>query len=90
VALSAILGVICFQLDGIFTGATRTRDMRNMMIVSIIVYLISWWAASRVFGNHGLWLALNIFFIVRAVTLGIKMPALEQASFTASRQVLIR
>jgi MATE family multidrug resistance protein len=90
VALSAILGVICFQLDGIFTGATRTRDMRNMMIVSIIVYLISWWAASRLFGNHGLWLALNIFFVVRAVTLGIKMPALEQASFTASRQVLIR
>jgi MATE family multidrug resistance protein len=90
VALTAILGVVCFQLDGIFTGATRTRDMRNMMIVSIIVYLISWWAASRAFGNHGLWLALNIFFVVRAITLGIKMPALEQASFTANRQVLIR
>jgi MATE family, multidrug efflux pump len=90
VALTAILGVVCFQLDGIFTGATRTRDMRNMMIVSIIVYLISWWAASRAFGNHGLWLALNIFFVIRAVTLGIKMPALEQASFIANRQALIR
>jgi multidrug resistance protein, MATE family len=89
VALTAILGVVCFQLDGIFTGATRTRDMRNMMIVSIIIYLISWWAASRAFGNHGLWLALNIFFVVRAITLGIRMPALEQASFTANRQALI-
>jgi multidrug resistance protein, MATE family len=90
VALSAVLGVVCFQLDGIFTGATRTRDMRNMMIVSIIVYLISWCVASRALGNHGLWLALNIFFIVRAVTLGMRVPALEQASFTASRPALIR
>jgi MATE family, multidrug efflux pump len=89
VALSPVLGVVCFQLDGIFTGATRTRDMRDMMIVSIVVYLISWWIASRALGNHGLWLALNIFFIVRAVTLGLRIPALEQASFTTSRQPLI-
>lgn len=90
VALSAILGVVCFQLDGIFTGATRTQDMRNMMIISIIVYLISWWAASRALGNHGLWMALNLFFVIRAVTLGVRIPALEQASFTASRQALSR
>jgi multidrug resistance protein, MATE family len=90
VALSAILGVVCFQLDGIFTGATRTQDMRNMMIISIIIYLICWWAASRVLGNHGLWMALNIFFVVRAVTLGARIPALEQASFTANRQALSR
>ena len=90
VALSAILGVVCFQLDGIFTGATRTQDMRNMMIISIIVYLISWWVASRALGNHGLWMALNIFFIIRAVTLGARVPALEQASFTANRQALSR
>lgn len=85
VALSSILGVICFQLDGIFTGATRTADMRNMMIVSIAVYLAVWWGASSLLGNHGLWLALNVFFVVRAVTLGMRLPALEAASFTASR-----
>ncbi len=90
VALSAILGVVCFQLDGIFTGATRTQDMRNMMILSIIVYLVCWWVASRTLGNHGLWLALNVFFIIRAITLGVRMPALEQASFTTSRQALSR
>lgn len=88
VALSAVLGVVCFQLDGIFTGATQTRDMRNMMIVSIIVYLISWWIASRALGNHGLWLALNIFFVIRAITLGSRLSALERASFTTSRPPL--
>jgi MATE family multidrug resistance protein len=85
VALSSILGVICFQLDGIFTGATRTADMRNMMIVSMAIYLVVWWAASAAFGNHGLWLALNVFFIARAITLGARLPALEQASFKAIR-----
>ena len=32
------LGVWCFQLDGIFVGATRTRDMRNMMLVSLACF----------------------------------------------------
>jgi MATE family multidrug resistance protein len=85
VALSSILGVVCFQLDGIFTGATRTQDMRNMMIVSIAVYLAVWWVATKTLGNHGLWLALNVFFIIRAISLGVRLPALEKTSFTASR-----
>jgi MATE family multidrug resistance protein len=90
VALSAILGVVCFQFDGIFTGATRTADMRNMMIVSTAVYLVVWWLASRALGNHGLWLALNVFFIIRAITLGVRLPVLERASFTAIRPPLSR
>jgi MATE family multidrug resistance protein len=81
VALSSIAGVICFQLDGIFTGATRTADMRNMMILSLAVYLAVWWIATRSLGNHGLWLALNVFFLVRAITLGARLKALETASF---------
>ena len=59
--------------------------MRNMMIVSMAIYLAVWWAASAAFGNHGLWLALNVFFIARAITLGARLPALEQASFKAIR-----
>jgi MATE family multidrug resistance protein len=81
VAVSSILGVVCFLLDGIFTGATRTADMRNMMIISIIAYLAVWWVAAAAWGNHGLWLALNAFFIIRAITLGLRLPALERASF---------
>jgi MATE family multidrug resistance protein len=85
VALSSLLGVVCFQLDGIFTGATRTADMRNMMVVSLAVYLLTWWVAMKALGNHGLWLALNVFFIARAITLGMRLQALERASFKASR-----
>ncbi len=81
VAISAIAGVICFQLDGIFTGATRTADMRNMMLLSLVVYLAVWWIATRSLGNHGLWLSLNAFFVIRAITLGARLKALEGASF---------
>jgi len=81
VALSPITGVACFQLDGIFIGATRTADMRNMMILSLGFYLAAWWALTPEYGNYGLWGALILFFIVRALTLGSRYPALERASF---------
>lgn len=76
-----VAGVACFQLDGIFIGATRTRDMRNMMVLSLILFLLAWWVLTPAFGNHGLWASIIVFFIARAVTLGAYYPALEMASF---------
>lgn len=78
-----VAGVACFQLDGIFIGATRTRDMRNMMILSLAVFLAAWAALTPAFGNHGLWASMIVFFIVRALSLGAYYPALERASFPA-------
>ena len=81
VALGPIAGVWCFQLDGIFTGATRTRDMRNMMIVSIGVFFVAFLILGRAFGNHGLWASYMVLFIVRAITLGARMPSLVRGAF---------
>jgi multidrug resistance protein, MATE family len=81
VAVSPLLGVACFQLDGIFTGATQTRDMRNMMIVSFSAFIAAWWVFTPVFGNHGLWLALDLFLAVRTATLMMRLPALERRAF---------
>jgi multidrug resistance protein, MATE family len=64
-AISPVLGVICFQFDGIFTGAMATKDMRNMMIVSLGIFMLAWWMLESRFGNHGLWAALNIFFVAQ-------------------------
>ncbi len=77
-AMTPIFGVACFQLDGIFIGATRTADMRNMMIVSLAVFLAAWALLTPAFGNHGLWASLMIFYIARAATLGLRYPALER------------
>lgn len=81
VAIAPLAGVWCFQLDGIFTGATRTRDMRNMMILSIALFFIAFAILGRTFGNHGLWASYIVLFLVRAATLGTRMPGLVRASF---------
>jgi MATE family multidrug resistance protein len=76
-----LLGALAWMLDGIFIGATRTRDMRNMMIVSLALFLASGYALVAGLGNHGLWLAMCIFFIVRGATLYVRLTALEREVF---------
>lgn len=83
-ALSPILGVWCFQLDGIFTGATCTREMRNMMLLSIVLFAISYWALVPPFGNHGLWAAFSLLYVFRTFTLLTRMPLLVRRSFPPS------
>ena len=81
VALGPLAGVWCFQLDGISTGATRTRDMRNMMIVSIGVFFVALLILGRAFGNHGLWMSLHLFLIVRGFSLLAMLPAKLRTAF---------
>ncbi len=75
-ALTPLAGFAAFQLDGIFIGATRGPDMRNMMLISLAVFLGLAAILMPAYGNHGLWLALILFFLVRAITLGSRLPAL--------------
>jgi len=75
-----LLGCAAFMLDGIFVGATRSRDMRNMMAVSFAGYVACVAVLVPALGNHGLWLAMLISFVVRAVTLGGRYPALERSA----------
>jgi MATE family multidrug resistance protein len=75
-----LLGVAAWMLDGIFIGATRSQDMRNMMIVSFVFYVVCVVALVPPYENHGLWLAFNIAFVARGVTLGLRYPALERSA----------
>ncbi|MBQ2260630.1 MAG: MATE family efflux transporter [Loktanella sp.] len=74
-----LLGLAAWMLDGIFIGATRTADMRNMMILSTLAYFASVIPLMALFGNHGLWAGMLISLVVRGITLGWKYPALEAA-----------
>ena len=75
--LAPLVGAAAWMLDGIFIGATRTADMRNMMFISFCVYLIALAFLLPKYDNHGLWASLIIFSIARGVTLGYKYPKLE-------------
>ncbi len=75
-----ILGIGAWMFDGIFIGATRGADMRNMMAVSLLAYILAAIVLIPALGNHGLWIALLISFVARGVTLGLRYPALERAA----------
>jgi len=60
---------ICYQFDGIFIGASQTAEMRNGMIISVILFISSSHFLVNNFGNHGLWLSLLFFMIMRSITL---------------------
>ncbi len=77
--LAPPLGCAAWMLDGIFIGATRGRDMRNMMAVSFVIYCAAAAVLLPTIGNHGLWLALIISFVARGITLGARYPALEKS-----------
>ncbi len=84
-AIVPVAGVMAYQFDGIFIGATRTADMRNMMLLSLAVFMVMWALLTPIFGNHGLWAAMVIFLSLRALTLGARYPALVRSSFPATR-----
>ena len=68
-ALTPVFGVLAFQMDGIFIGATWSRDMRNMMLLSLALYLAAYYVLFPLLGNHGLWLSLEIFLGIRGISL---------------------
>lgn len=81
-AIGVVIGAWCFTLDGVFIGATRSADMRNMMLLSLVAFFVAWYILVMFFGNHGLWAALIIMYFVRGLTLQTRMPALKQAAFS--------
>jgi putative MATE family efflux protein len=80
-ALTPVTGVLAFQMDGIFIGATWSRDMRNMMLLSFIIYLFALMGLGKALGNVGLWAALHVFLIVRGLSLLSVLPARIRAAF---------
>ena len=80
-ALTPLFGVLAFQMDGVYIGATWTSDMRNMMLLSLVIYLLSYFILFPLFGNHGLWLSFNIFLGIRGITLLMILPKRTNQAF---------
>ncbi|MBD0865742.1 MAG: MATE family efflux transporter, partial [Rhodobacteraceae bacterium] len=84
IVLAPPLGCAAWVFDGIFIGATRTRDMRNMMCISFLIYCAAASVLVPAFDNHGLWQALILSFVARGITLGLRYPSLEAAADRAA------
>jgi multidrug resistance protein, MATE family len=80
VIIAPLLAVFAFTFDGVYIGATWARDMRNLMVLSLIIFLSAWFAL-RPFGNVGLWCALLAHYAARGGLEALRYPSLLRASF---------
>ena len=74
--LAPVLGVFAFAYDGIFIGATWARDMRNLMVLSLLIFPRRL-AGAAAFGNAGLWGALLVHYAARGGLQALRYPALR-------------
>ncbi len=72
VALLAPAAFMAFQMDGIFIGATRSREMRNAMILAFAGFLLVVLVAGG-YGLNGLLAAFTIYLGLRGITLMVRM-----------------
>ena len=63
------IACFCYQLDGIFIGASQTKEMKNSMIISVLSFIGISIYLTKYFENHGLWFSLLLFMILRTLTL---------------------
>jgi MATE family multidrug resistance protein len=80
VIASPLLAVFAFAFDGVYIGATWAREMRNLMVASLVIFLAAWFAL-RAFGNAGLWAALLVHYAARGGLEALRYPALLKATF---------
>ena len=85
VIFAPLLGVFAFAFDGIYIGATWARDMRNLMLLSLLIFLGAWFSL-RSFGNAGLWGAFLVHYAARGGLQALRYPALLKKSFVARMQ----
>lgn len=79
-ALAPVCGVMAYAYDGIYIGASWSRDMRNLMLLALAIYMIAWLALAGL-GNHGLWLAFLTFMLARGLLQLWRYSALLRQSF---------
>lgn len=78
IAIAPLVGIASWMFDGIYIGATWTREMLRAMLWSVAIYAAALALLLPAWGNHGLWASLMVLNVARAVTLGMRYPRLER------------
>ena len=78
IVIIPFISSFCFQFDGIFIGASQTKELRNAMIVSVGIYIVCALFLTDTLGNSGLWISISIFFGLRALSLFFYLPRIYQ------------
>lgn len=81
-ALAPPAGAASFLFDGVYVGAVWTRELRDLMLLAVAIYLAAW-AALAGYGNAGLWGALLVLYAARGALQAWRYPALARRTFAA-------
>ncbi|TBZ72604.1 MATE family efflux transporter [Rhizobium leguminosarum] len=84
-AVTGLTGALAFLMDGVFIGATWSAEMRNRMLISFAGYLLMLAVFVPLFGNHGLWLAMNAFLLFRGIFLAMLVKSRADQTFRAAQ-----
>ncbi len=80
IVMGPLVGVWSFLFDGIYIGTTHTKEMRNGMLISLVVFVVTAELIVPLWGNHGLWLSYHVFMVARALTLSAWFPRILKAA----------
>jgi MATE family multidrug resistance protein len=83
--LAPLAGTLAWTFDGVFIGATLTREMRNLMLVCAGLYALALALLLPAFGNHGLWGAMILFFVARSGLMARAYPRAEARAREGAR-----
>ncbi|MBD3786200.1 MAG: MATE family efflux transporter [Sphingomonadales bacterium] len=81
--IAPAIGIASWVLDGIFIGATLTREMRNAMVPAVAAYALAVALLVPAFGNHGLWAALMVLNMARGLSMARLYPRAEAKAAAA-------
>lgn len=62
-----LAGFLCYIWDGIYIGLTATVTMRNAMLFSLALYIMTYYLLRPYWPVHGLWTALLLFLVIRGL-----------------------
>ncbi|WP_051556487.1 MATE family efflux transporter [Alkalihalobacterium bogoriense] len=74
------VGFWALQLEGIFSGATEARAIRDGIFFSLLLFLVALWYLAP-YGNDGLWIAFLLFSIGRSLFLSLFIKKVTQVHF---------
>ncbi len=60
-----LAGFAAFAWDGVFIGATLTRQLLLSMAAAMAAFFILYFSLFNIMGNHALWLAFTVYLFLR-------------------------
>ncbi|MDG2000348.1 MAG: MATE family efflux transporter [Alphaproteobacteria bacterium] len=80
IIISPLISFLSFHMDGVFIGANKTKIMRNTVIISFIIFIISLYIFVPIYENHGLWFSFLLFLFFRGILLLYKFNKIYKFS----------